>query len=385
MLETRNNTDLETWIDLRVSDIIRKMEKRRLDGEKRRTKFREKMANLKERYEKLMERRFERMRKDGTDMTLEEFRSRPDPETLRKLRNIEEEEYQQLFGDGNMPSTSVDTTKIDNSPGEDEEYNSDDKENDDANSDASDFDSDRVEVDCELYGISSSHLKFQRARSNINILRPVITGQDAESSSLNKLKSLMMGKKTEEPRDRPDISILRPTILEEPTVEEPPRAENTELDTVVENVGSTVKTIKLKQKQKKHHHHHTKPKPIRANSQANFLSVKKLGNKTNSDSTDISAGGNPVIHSEQKEKLRKASGKASAVNAIAGNIRKDSLVEREPLHEAGTKKKPPDSTTISNSSIAITIQARSVLKKRSSRAMIHNDSMRNLRQNESHN
>ena len=389
MLETRTHTDLETWFDVKISDINRKMERRRLEGLKRRAKFREKMANLKERYEKLMERRFARMRKDGIDLTLAEFR-RPDADALRKLRNIEEEEYNQLFGDGNVPSTSEDTTKIWDSDGEDENDNSDEKD-DEVKSDESDFDSDRVEVDCELYGISNTQLKFHRARSNFSkILRPAVRDQGAEStglSSLDKIRSLMIGRRTEQPANGPDISILRPTILEGPLVEEPNHVENTELDTIEENTEGTVKTIKLKQKQKKHHHHHhakSKPKPIRANSQANFLKVKKVGDDSHTDSTETQTAGKTVALSEQKQKLRRVNSKVSAVNAIAADNWRDPS-EQVSRHETTTKTRPSDSNATSNTSFSITVQARSVLKKRPSRAIIHNDSKSSLHQNESHN
>ena len=391
MLETRTNADLETWIDIKVSDINRKMERRRLEGEKRRAKFRERMANVKERYERLMERRFERMQKDGIDLTLAEFR-RPDADTIRRLRNIEEEEYNQLFGDGNVPSTSENTTKTWDSDGEAENNNSDERD-DEVKSDESDFDSDRVEVDCELYGISSSQHKFQRATSKFNILRPSVrdTGESTGLSSLDKIRSLMIGRRPEQSTNGPDISILRTTILEGPTVEEPEHIENTGLDTIDESTESTVKTIKLKQKQKKHHHHHhakSKPKPIRANSQASLLKVKRLGNDSNTDSTIPPTAESVVIRGGQKAKLQRVNSKVSAVNAIAADKWKnpsEQVSEHISQHETNTKAGPSSSNTSSNSSIAVTVQARSVLRKRSSRPIVHNDSMSNLHQNESSN
>ena len=324
-----DNMDLEIWIDLGINEIVKIMEKRREDGEQRRQRFREKMENLKERYERIMERRIERMRKDGINITLEEFRNRIDPEILKKTGTLEEEEYRRLFG-----NTSADHLNI--------SRNSGDLVNDNqVHSDESETDSDREVVDCEIYGIA-------------NPVKPEIK--------------------------MPNISILRP-MLKEPPVEETEKSEQTEqteLNTITEGTQSSVKTIRLKHVQRKHIK--SKPKPKRANSQAN---LKKFENNS-VDDTAIDKGKSAFLDSflrqnsslapsETREKLRKASAKLRAIKAISGNFHSDATVDTQTSDES--KKKPP-ARTISTDSFSIPKRG---LKKRLSRPVVHNESLRNLR------
>lgn len=368
----RIDRNLFTWIDLRVKDIAIIMEKRRLEGEKRRNRFGEKMEDLKERYEKVMERRIERMRKNGINITLEEFRNRADPEMLKKSRNLEEEEYRKLFD--NARAESVNSAKcIDDT--------AKDGENEAVHTDDSEIDSDREVVDCEMYGIPSS-VEPETFRPSINILRPVVTGQSSEASSLNILRSLVKGHSV----GGPDVSILRPT-LQEPNEGELPQTEQTELDPIAEDFQSNVKTIKLKQKHKKHHHHHVKPKPKRTNSQAMF---KKIGHEhAVSDNVEGQQSINPelvetplcqnssgdLLLSESKERVRKASAKLRVIKAFGGSFN-DSNIEQQSSGETETRKYPLEKT---DSTRLFSMQARSVLKKTSSRSIVYNDSQHNHR------
>ena len=345
-------SDLQDWIDIRIYGIVKETEARRREGEQKRQIFREKMEEIKERYERLMERKIQRMRQDGIDITLEEFRNRPTIEETKKLRTLEEEEYINLFGQG-VSDSALGQSVSDSADGSKKPATAD------VLFGGSESDSDREVVDCEIYGITNPvKSESERKELDLSILRPV--KKDTGISN--------------------PLNIIRP-VINETDVEEP---EASELGPITEENTGSVKTIKLKVKPKKHF----KPRPTRANSQTN---LRKLFSSDAGDESATSNGNAAFLESflrqnssghlapsDPKEKLRRGSAKLRAIKAFVETRPSDSKTELHSSGEPESKKKLPTRTESSGS---ISNAKKGLLKKKSSKLIVQQDSLKYLLQN----
>ena len=328
-MTTTTSSEPNDWATVRIQSIVKATEARKRKGEEKRQIFRGKIEELRERYERVMERRIQRLREDGMDITLEEFRARPSRRDRKKAVTVEEEEYRNIFGQGASGSGNQEE---DAEGGGQELFGE------------SDSDSDREVVDYESYGISNPpEVKTEIKELDLSILRPARSG----------FGNL--------------LNIIRP-VMTEPTVEE---LEPTELEPITEGVSqAAVKTIKLKMKPKKHH---TKPKPTRTNSQANLRKVfgsdsgdDKASTKGNSAFLETFLRQNSsghLIPSDTKEKFRLSSAKLKVIKAFRDGHSSETKKSGEVSVESDTKQKLAKR---SESTDSMSIATKGLLKRRES-------------------
>ena len=148
-----------------LNDLSSVIEKRRVESEKRRQNFIQRMEILRGRQDKLTERRIQRMRNDGIDISFKEFRNKPDVKALRKAGRLHTE-----LGKISLKLAARTVIAADRT---------DSKRYESEQSGDSETDSDREMVDCEKYGISSpvsSKIRTPEIQTPAKTtFRPVIT------------------------------------------------------------------------------------------------------------------------------------------------------------------------------------------------------------------
>ena len=158
-----------------VTEVCNHNEKRLVESVKRRQKFIQRMETLRDRNDVLVERRIQRMRNNGINITVKEFRNRPDVKAIRKASRLDKE----------LGEISIKLTGSSNSFMEADTMDS--KESDEDKSDDSELDSDREIVDSELYiqGISAPVVHQKRnaeLKTHANARFKPVNTTDAEPS-----------------------------------------------------------------------------------------------------------------------------------------------------------------------------------------------------------
>ena len=159
---------------LKLDEMVNISKQRLAESEQRRQKFFQRMKTLRDRSDKVVERRIQRMRNNGINISLTEFRNRPDIKALRKANEL----------DNDLGKISLELTK--GAIVDVETFNSMHIESEKTDSDESEYDSDREIVDTELYSIGAP-------ATHQSCNRELITQVGASPKPVNNLDSGFSG------------------------------------------------------------------------------------------------------------------------------------------------------------------------------------------------
>ena len=128
---------------IKLDEMVNYSKQRLAESEQRRQKFIQRMKTLRDRSDKVVERRIQRMRNNGINISLTEFRNRPDIKALRKANELDND-----FGTISLELTKGAIVDV-------ETFDSMHTESEKTDLDESEYDSDRDIVDTELYVIGA--------------------------------------------------------------------------------------------------------------------------------------------------------------------------------------------------------------------------------------